>query len=159
MCGAPADAATSRSPVASTTTRPRIAWRPLFVSQTTPVMRPSSTSACENHECRRSSIRCCATISSATRLKPSGSKAAAKTIGCGLSWLVKSNAPQRVQRCSAAGWRPHSSWRGNAARSRAASRSISSRQTPRTEISCSCASNMSSSTSTMPPEARPPRWL
>ena len=103
MCGAPAEAATSRSPVASTTTRPRIAWRPLLLSQTTPVMRPSSTSACENHECRRSSMRCSATISSATRLKPSGSKAAAKTIGCGLSWLVKSNAPQRVQRCSGGG--------------------------------------------------------
>ena len=38
MKGAPAEAATSRSPVASTTISPMIACRPLLLSQTTPVM-------------------------------------------------------------------------------------------------------------------------
>ena len=138
MCGAPADAATSRSPVASMTTSPRIAWRPLLVSQTTPVMRPSSTSACENHECRRSSMPLLAPPS---RARPASSRrgrtrrrrrSGAACPGCG---------SRTRPSASSAAWPParlpHSSWRGNSARPRAARRSIRSRQTPRTEISCS----------------------
>lgn len=87
MCGAPAEAATSRSPVASITTLPRMASRPLLVSQTTPLTSPSSTSVRENQECRRKSMPACCTISSEARLKASGSKAAAKQIGCGFSLL------------------------------------------------------------------------
>ena len=98
MCGAPAEAATSRSPVVSITTLPRIASRPLLVSQTTPLTWPSSTSVRENHECRRRLMPACCTISSEARLKASGSKAAAKQIGCGFSLLWKSKVPQRFQR-------------------------------------------------------------
>ena len=145
--------------MASITTSPRIASRPLLVSQITPLTWLPSTSVRENHECRRSSMPCFLTISIETRFQASGSNAAAKQIGCGFSLLWKSKVPQRAQRSTEAGALPHSSCFGNAARPSAAMRSIISMQVPRTEISCRWLSHMSSSTSTMPPEARPPRWL
>ena len=75
--GAPAEAATSRSPVASTTILPRMAWRPSLLSQMTPLIVASSTMARLNQLCRRRLTLASAIISFDTRLKPSGSKAAA----------------------------------------------------------------------------------
>src|SRR5262249_29046841 len=45
MNGAPAEAATSRSPVASTTILPRMAWRPSLLSTTTPLAAPLAAGA------------------------------------------------------------------------------------------------------------------
>ena len=73
--GAPALAKTSPSPVASITTRPRIACRPDFVSTTTPRTAPSSTIARENHEWKRSFAPASSTISCETCFHPSGSNA------------------------------------------------------------------------------------
>ena len=83
------------------TTSPRIAWRPLLR-----VADHAVDAAVLDQRVREPRMQpqldpLLATISSATRFQPSGSKAAAKKIGCGLSWLWKSNAPQRAQRCSA----------------------------------------------------------
>ena len=93
---APAAAATSRSPVVSITMSAMIASRPAFVSQITPRMRPSCTIALENHECSRTFTPASAIISFETRFQPSGSNAAANTIGCGFTCARKSWQPQRA---------------------------------------------------------------
>ena len=157
---APALAATSRSPVASITTSPRIACDPSLVSTITPDARPSSSTIADwNQLCRRSSTPASATISRAACLKPSGSKAAAKMTGCGLVWVWKSKTPHRdhLRHISSVartlGSRSASG--GYTQSPRRCMRSIISIARPRTEISVSLC--MSSSTRTIPPEASPPR--
>lgn len=80
----PADAATSRSPEASTITEPMMACRPSFVSQMTPVAWPSSTMVLENQECVCRCTPASVTMSFDARLNASGLKAAAGQIPGGL---------------------------------------------------------------------------
>ncbi len=81
--GAPALPNTSPSPVASITTRPRMACRPDFVSAITPRTAPSSTITLENQEWKRSCTPASSAISCDTCFQPSGSKEAEYTMGLG----------------------------------------------------------------------------
>ena len=87
------------------TTSARMACGPSLVWTMTPAARPSSTTVDWNQLCRRSVTSASRTMSSAACLKPSGSKAAAKTMGWGLVLGVEVEhppagplAPQRLGR-------------------------------------------------------------
>ena len=105
MCGAPADAATSRSPVASITTSPRIASRPLLVSQTTP--RDAAVFAPARARTTNAGAGSMPAARPPSRARRASSRRGRtrrrSTIGCGLSCVWKSKAPQRVQRLIALG--------------------------------------------------------
>ena len=136
MCGAPADAATSRSPVASITTSPRIASRPLLVSQITPLTWPSSTSVRENHECRRSVDAGLLHHLERDALPGVGIEGGGEADRVRLLLCCGSRrCPSASSVAPMPGRCPIRSARGYAARPSAAMRSIISMQMPRTEIS------------------------
>src|SRR3990172_6731897 len=77
MKGAPALEATTRSPLQSMTTSPRMDWRSSLVSQTMPRLLSPTRMGEENHEWSRRWMPPSRARSSEARFQPSGSNAAA----------------------------------------------------------------------------------